>query len=158
MGTQYVMALGLVEDEENIALVLNRWPIGEVWSLPGGRLEPGEALTDCVVREVQEETGLLVAPVELACVIDAHNQVHDSHFLVHVFSCRVVTGTLRVQENDEFVTEVKWVKRDEVARYITWPIYRDPVLAFLAGHEQKYWLDRDAYRPEEGKGPGKAAP
>lgn len=153
MGTQFVMGLGLIEDEENVALVLNRWPIGDVWSLPGGRLETGEAIMDCVVREVQEETGLLVAPVELAFVIDAHNQPHDQHFLVHVFSCRVVTGQLRVQPDDEFVVEVKWVKREDVARYITWPVYRDPVVAYLAGHEKKYWLDRDAYRPEEGKGP-----
>lgn len=153
MGKQFIMALGLIEDEENIALVLNRWPIGDTWSLPGGRLETGESLTDCVVREVQEETGLLVAPVELACVIDAHNQVYDQHFLVHVFSCRVVTGTLKAQPNDEFVMDARWVKREDFARYVTWPIYRDPILAFLAGHEKRYWMDRDAYRPEEGKGP-----
>lgn len=153
MGKQFVLGLGLVEDEENIALVLNRWPVGDVWSLPGGRLEPGEALTDCVVREVQEETGLLVAPVELAFVIDAHNQLHDQHFLLHVFSCRLVTGALRVQEQDEYVIDARWVRRDEVARYITWPVYRDPLLAYLAGHEKRYWVDRDAYRPAEGKGP-----
>lgn len=153
MAKQIVMALGLIEDEENIALVLNRWPIGEVWSLPGGRLEPGESLTDCVVREVQEETGLLVAPVELACVIDAHNQPHESHFLVHVFSCRVVTGSLRSPAADEFVIEARWAKREEFARFVTWPIYRDPILAYLAGHDQTYWVDRDAYRPDEGKGP-----
>ncbi|MGE5674179.1 MAG: NUDIX hydrolase [Mycobacterium leprae] len=153
MGTQLIVGAGLVEDEENIALVLNRWAIGDVWSIPGGRLELGESLTDCVVREVQEETGLLVAPVELAYVIDAHNLPHDQHFLVHVFSCRVVTGTLRRPEADEFVVDARWVKRAEAARYVTWPIYRDPMLAYLAGHEQKYWLDRDAYRPESGKGP-----
>ncbi|MDB4895424.1 MAG: MutT-like protein [Firmicutes bacterium] len=153
MGKQFIMALALIEDEENLALVLNRWPMGDVWSLPGGRVEPGEALTDCIVREVQEETGLLVAPVELACVIEAHNQLQDSQFLVHVFSCRLVTGSLRVRENDEFVVDASWVTRQEFARYVTWPIYRDPVLAYLAGHEKRYWLDRDAYRPEEGKGP-----
>jgi 8-oxo-dGTP diphosphatase len=151
--TQFVMGLGLIEDEGNLALVLNRWPIGELWSLPGGRLESGESLTDCVVREVQEETGLLVAPVELAFVIDAHNQVHDQHFLVHVFSCRVVTGQIRAPAGDEYVVDTIWIQRDEVARYITWPIYRDPLLAYLAGHEKRYWLDRDAYRPTEGKGP-----
>jgi 8-oxo-dGTP diphosphatase len=153
VSKQFIMGVALIEDEENIALVLNRWPIGDVWSLPGGRLEAGEAVTDCVVREVQEETGLLVAPVELACVIDAHNQVHDQHFLVHVFSCRVVTGELRTPMADEHVIEAIWVRRDEVARYLTWSVYRDPILAYLAGHEELYWLDRDAYRPEEGKGP-----
>ncbi len=153
MTRQFVLGLGLVEDEENIALVLNRWPIGDVWGLPGGQLEPGEALTDCVVREVMEETGLLVAPVELAYIVDAHNQVYDTHYLVHVFSCRLVNGSLRVPADDDELVEVAWVRRDEVARYVTWSTYRDPLLAYLAGHEQQYWLDRDAYRPEEGKGP-----
>lgn len=154
MGKQYIIAVGLVEDEDQVALVLNRWPaIGDVWSLPGGRLELGEALTEAVVREVQEETGLLVAPVELIYTLDSHNQEFDTHFLTHVFSCRVVAGTLRAPENDEFVIGATWVKRDEVARYITWPTYRDPLLAYLAGHEKRYWLDRDAYRPAEGKGP-----
>jgi len=150
---QFTLALGLIEEEDQLVVVLNRWPIGDVWSLPGGQLEAGESLTDCVVREVQEESGLLVAPVELAYVLDTHNLVHDQHFLVHVFSCRLVAGPLRVPERDEFVVDARWVKRDEVARYITWPTYRDPLLAYLAGHERRYWLDRDGYRPGEGKGP-----
>jgi 8-oxo-dGTP diphosphatase len=150
---QYVMGVALIEDEEHIALVLNRWPLGDIWSLPGGQVESGESLLDSVVRDAHEETGLLVAPVQLVYVVDAHNQIHDTHFLQHVFSCRVVNGQLSLSGADEFVIDVKWVKRDEVARYITWPVYRDPLLAYLAGHEQVYWLDRDAYRPDEGKCP-----
>lgn len=33
-----------------------------LWSVPGGRVEPGETLADAVVREVREETGLAVRP------------------------------------------------------------------------------------------------
>lgn len=150
---QYILGMGLIEEGEHIALVLNRWPIGDVWGLPGGRLERGETMMDCVVREVLEETGLLVAPVELAYIVDAYNRPYDTHHLVHVFSCRVANGTLRVPERDEYVIDACWVRRDEVARYVTWSTYRDPLLAYLAGHEQRYWLDRDAYQPEVGKGP-----
>lgn len=159
LGKQFLVCAGLVEDEEKVALVLNRWSIGDVWNIPGGELQVGESLTDCVVREVQEETGLLVAPVELAYVIDAHNLEYDFHFVVHVFSCRVVAGTIRTPVDggspEEDVIDARWVDRDEVARYITWSTYRDPLLAYLAGHDKKYWLDRDAYRPSEGKGPAR---
>lgn len=160
MAKQFIVCAGLVEDEENVLLVLNRWSIGEIWNLPGGQLEFGETMFDCVVRELQEETGVLVAPVELAYVVDAHNLEYDNHFLVHVFSCRVVAGTPRPPEpaEEEDVTDVRWVRRDEVARYITWSTYRDPLLAYLAGHDKKYWLDRDAYRPDEGKGPMRPTP
>lgn len=37
-------------------------PSAGLWSVPGGRVEPGEALAEAVVREVREETGLTVAP------------------------------------------------------------------------------------------------
>lgn len=37
-------------------------PSAGLWSVPGGRVEPGETLLEAVVREVREETGLTVRP------------------------------------------------------------------------------------------------
>lgn len=50
-----------------LLLVLRaREPASGTWSIPGGRVEPGESDADAVRREVWEETGLLVRPGELA--------------------------------------------------------------------------------------------
>ncbi|MGZ3732398.1 MAG: NUDIX domain-containing protein [Parachlamydiaceae bacterium] len=46
---------------------------------PGGRLEPGESLTDCIVREVFEETGLKVKVGGLAHVFEFYDVSESSH-------------------------------------------------------------------------------
>lgn len=56
----------LVTDGGHLVLVRNRSRPG--WAPPGGKREPGEALRDSAVREVAEETGLLLNPAELAPV------------------------------------------------------------------------------------------
>lgn len=49
------------DDEQRILLILRGQPPAEgLWSLPGGRIEAGETADAAVVREVREETGLVV--------------------------------------------------------------------------------------------------
>lgn len=149
----FILASAVIEEADSIVLVLNRWKIGDVWGLPGGQVEQGEALLDTLVREVVEETGLVIEPVELAFVLDTHNQTYENQFLVHVFQCRIIGGQLTPPTADPYVIDARWVRRDEVPRFVTWSSYRDPLVAWLNGVEQRYYLDRDAYRPELGKGP-----
>lgn len=48
------------------------------WELPGGHLEPGETIPECVIREVKEETGIDVEIIEL-CGISQDVERHVCH-------------------------------------------------------------------------------
>jgi 8-oxo-dGTP diphosphatase len=54
----------VVHDEAGRLLLIRRGhaPSAGLWSVPGGRVEPGETEAEAVVREVSEETGLRVVP------------------------------------------------------------------------------------------------
>lgn len=58
----------LIKDSGGRLLLIQRGhePGKGLWSVPGGRIEDGESDAEALVREVREETGLIVAPGRLA--------------------------------------------------------------------------------------------
>ena len=55
-----VRATGILIEEGRILLLKQQVDSARGWSLPGGKLEDGEPLGDCLIREIREETGLEV--------------------------------------------------------------------------------------------------
>jgi phosphatase NudJ len=55
----WFFALVVVRKGDRFLLVQER-KYGQTWAIPGGRVEPGESMTDAAVREVVEETGIRV--------------------------------------------------------------------------------------------------
>ncbi len=75
------------------------------WTCPGGKLEFGEKLGDCVKRETKEETGL---DVEMAKFISAVNDiVYGKHYVTLNVKAEIVGGTLKVAEPEKF-EEWRW--------------------------------------------------
>ncbi|MGD0598427.1 MAG: NUDIX hydrolase [Terriglobales bacterium] len=103
-------------DDQRVLLIRRGQPplLGE-WSLPGGVLECGETLREAVVREAQEETGLLVETVELLGVYERVIRGDDGrvqyHYVLIDFLCRPVGGDLKAGSD---AADVRWFTRDEL--------------------------------------------
>ncbi len=89
-----------------------------IWGLPAGAIEIGEAPAEAVIREVCEETGLIVVPDKIAGVFGGnkyryeYSNGHKVEYLAIVFECRITEG-LR-GETDGEVAEFQFYKEDQI--------------------------------------------
>lgn len=72
----------LVFNSQGKVLLVERMnpPRAGEWHIPGGRLEPGESLSECCRREVREETGLEVIPRGIIAVAD--RRLDGFHYVI----------------------------------------------------------------------------
>ncbi|QQR81622.1 MAG: 8-oxo-dGTP diphosphatase MutT [Deltaproteobacteria bacterium] len=85
--------------------------LGHCWEFPGGKVEPGETLEQCAVRECQEEIDVVVEPIRL--VKDVTFEYPHGKFLLHFMLCRLVSG----DPKPIFCREVKWVRAEDLGQY-----------------------------------------
>ncbi len=122
--TVQLAASVVVVDADGRVLLVQRGnePGRGLWSVPGGRVEPGETLEQAAAREALEETGLYVAVGrELWSLRVAGGG--DLVFEIHDFEATVVSGTLCAGDDAE---DARWVAPDELESL--------PLTDDLAGH------------------------
>ena len=113
-----IVGVGAVVIDGTKVLLVRRGqePLKGEWSLPGGALELGETLQQGVVREVLEETGLIVVPGGIIEILDRITPDEASgrvryHYVLIDFVWQVSGGALCSASDAE---EVRWVERDQL--------------------------------------------
>ena len=111
-------AKAIIIEDGKILLTRNEDAQGAFYLLPGGGQRHGEPLSEAVVRECMEETGVLVSVGDLLLVRDYISDNHefaeqddDVHQVEFMFRCRIVDGDAHSGETpDIWQTGVEWVE------------------------------------------------
>ena len=103
----------VVKDDEGRLLLIKRGhaPAAGLWSLPGGRIEPGETDAEALVREMREETGLVIDPGQLLGTVRRPAR-DDAVFDIRDYAATVTAGTLRPGDD---AADARWVAASELA-------------------------------------------
>src|SRR3982750_2227707 len=95
----------IVRDAEGRVLFMRRADDGR-WGLPAGAVDPGESPAEAIVREVREETGLVVRPARVAGVFGGVRFRHrypngdEAEYVAVVFDCEVSGGELASRDGE----------------------------------------------------------
>jgi A/G-specific adenine glycosylase len=107
----YDVTAAVTTREDGRVLVAQRNPddmLGGLWEFPGGKCRDGEALPECLAREMHEELGVEVEVGELLTTVN-HAYTHF-RITLHAFRCRLAAGEPRCLDCAAF----RWVTLAEL--------------------------------------------
>ncbi len=97
---------------------------GGFWEFPGGKVEDGETVQDCIKREILEELGIDIEVEESIITIDHLYPQFEVELMV--YRCRYLHGEPQPLGCDEF----RWVKVDELTQF-TFPPANTQIISLL---------------------------
>jgi len=102
----------VIKDGRGRLLLIKRGhaPGAGLWSLPGGRIEPGETDAEALAREMREETGLVIETGQLIGTV--RRPAQDGGLLdIRDYAATVTGGTLRAGDD---AADARWVAASEL--------------------------------------------
>jgi ADP-ribose pyrophosphatase YjhB (NUDIX family) len=118
---------GLVKNERNEILLIFR---RNRWDLPKGKLDKGENLEDCAIREVEEETGLKNVKLNSPLIVTYHTYHEGTKHILkesHWFSMTVEGEQKLSPQTEEDISDIQWIDQDKINSYLqkTFPLISD---------------------------------
>lgn len=107
-------SVALIDRDKVLLIQRARKPYFGMWSLPGGRLEPGETAEQAAGREIMEEVGLRVwrlHPIKRMFL-------SEGRFVLQVFATEAFEGEIVISDE---VTAYRWVRPHEISGLNTTP-------------------------------------
>ncbi|MEP0800968.1 8-oxo-dGTP diphosphatase MutT [Funiculus sociatus] len=108
------IGVAVIWNEQKQILIDRRRPgglMGGLWEFPGGKIEPGETVVECIKREIKEELGIEIEVGDRLIVIDYIYSQFSITLNVH--HCQHLTGIPQPIESEE----VRWVTLDQLDQY-----------------------------------------
>ncbi len=118
MPIKIIAAGGLVYNPQGAILFMYR---RGKWDLPKGKLDEGETIEACAVREVEEETGLKnIQPGELIGITNHEYTMDNVEYEkeTHWYKMSVNGEQLLVPQTEEDILELKWVEKSDLQPYL----------------------------------------
>lgn len=122
---QVPIVVAVIKDSENKILIAKRNDpsLAEAhgkWELVGGKVEFGEDPEIAIIREVEEETGLVVKVSRLLPKLYTRiwNKNREQHqVFLCAYECEIVGGSLHKEEFDHGISELKFIKLEHIMDY-----------------------------------------
>ncbi|MBD2495658.1 8-oxo-dGTP diphosphatase MutT [Nostoc sp. FACHB-280] len=126
-----IIGVAVIWNEQQQILIDRRrqqGAMGGLWEFPGGKIEPGETIEECIRREIAEELGIEITVKDHLITID-HTYTHLRVTLT-VHHCHLLSGIPQPLECEE----VRWVSLDELENY-AFPEANGQIIAALKSAE-----------------------
>ncbi|PIR80230.1 MAG: NUDIX hydrolase [Candidatus Levybacteria bacterium CG10_big_fil_rev_8_21_14_0_10_35_13] len=120
---------------QNRGILLHKRADGKVWSLPGGQMNLGESISQCLLRELREELNISVQIIRLIGIYTSPKVIFEfpngdvfQSFVV-AFLCKAKDDKIKINKES---TSFKWTRLGELKKLKTLPFVKEIIADALS--------------------------